>query len=146
MNAALNVAIWVSVVVCIIGITVISCWLLLDWQREVRRARAAARMERAYGDGTTEGDTLQDATDTWPIVAQQPPVFYEKAVTIPIPGWFSTESGIPVPRHALEEDDDLWPSVDFDREAGLAEWYATSERSTEVIAAIRVHAVRGAHQ
>jgi hypothetical protein len=148
MNAALNVAIWVSVVFCIIGITVISCWLLLDWQREAQRARAAARMARVYGgDAVSEVAGLVEATEyTWPIVAQQPPVFYEKAVTIPIPGCVLSESGIPVPRHALEEDDDLWPRVDFDREAGLAEWYVLSEQATEIIATIPVHAVRGAHE
>jgi hypothetical protein len=146
MNAALNIAIWVSVVFCVIGITVIACWLLLDWQREVQQARAAARMAQDYlSDGTDRSSLPQAATEyTWPIVAQQPQVFYEKAITIPIPGPVLAEGDIPVPRHALEDDDDLWPTIDFDREAGLAEWYAADDRSTEVIATNQVHGTRSA--
>jgi hypothetical protein len=144
MNTALTVALWVSVTVCVIGIGLVSCWLLLDWRREVQQARAAARMARDYPNAAT-ASRLQGVDEfTWPIVAQQPPVFYGKAITIPIPRCVLTESGIPVPRHALEEDDDLWPTIDFDREADLAAWHAASERPTEVFATIPVHGTRSA--
>jgi len=87
MNMVLDVATAVSVVFCVIGIVIVSCWLLLDWQRETQRARAAARMASDYPGDVVAGDLgLMEATEyTWPILAQQPPVFYEKAVTIPIP-------------------------------------------------------------
>jgi hypothetical protein len=103
-------------------------------------------MARDYGSTkAAEGVGLQTADEfTWPIVAQQPPVFYGKAITIPIPRCVLTESGITVPRHALEEDDDLWPTIDFDREADLAAWHAASDRPTEVFATIPVHGTRSA--
>jgi hypothetical protein len=119
MNAALNIAIWVSVVVCIAGITVISCWLLLDWQREAGRARAVARMARDYLDDHTEQDSsLQEATEyTWPIVAQQPQVFYEKAITIPIPR-AALDVSLPLQRVDAQQPVALdWPAADADDSA-----------------------------
>jgi hypothetical protein len=94
-------------------------------------------MVREYcGDGTTNS-RLQEANEyTWPILAQQPPVFYGKAITIPIPRSALTESGTPVPkpRHPLDEDDDLWPTVDIDAAAALAEGFAVDEAANRSVA------------
>jgi hypothetical protein len=119
MNAALNIAIWVSVAFCVAGIAVISCWLLLDWQREVGRARAVARMARDYLDDLTDQDNrLQAVTEyTWPIVAQQPQVFYEKAITIPIPR-AALNISLPLQRQELQDPAALgWPIFDADDSA-----------------------------
>jgi hypothetical protein len=116
MNEAMSVAIWVSVAFCVIGIVMISCWLLLDWQREVNQARAIARMVREYGGGAiTEDAWLVEATEyTWPIVAQQPQKFYSKAITVPIPRSV-VKVVLPTPRVEHEESADLhWPPVDVD--------------------------------
>jgi hypothetical protein len=119
MNTALSVALWVSVTVCVIGIGLVSSWLLLDWQREVQQARAATRMARDYG-GTkaAEGGGLQEVDEfTWPIVAQQPPVFYGKAITIPIPRSV-LDIELPARRAECEEPTDVqWPVVDIDQMA-----------------------------
>lgn len=119
MYAVLNIAIWVSVAFCVAGITVISCWLLLDWQREVGRARAVARMARDYLDDHTKQDSsLQEATEyTWPIVAQQPQVFYEKAITIPIPR-AALDVSLPLQRSDIREPAAFgWPMSDADDSA-----------------------------
>jgi hypothetical protein len=50
---------------------------------------------------------------TWPIVAQQPPVFYEKAITIPMLRCFV---GVELSRPRLDSVDtaELWPTSDAD--------------------------------
>jgi hypothetical protein len=136
MNAALTVAIWVSVVVCVVGIVLVSCWLLLDWQRDAGQARAAARMAREYaGDDTTDSRPQDAAEYTWPILAQQPPVFYEKAITIPIPRCALVESGSSElkARDTCEDATDRWPVVDSDAAGDLAEWYAAGDLPTEAL-------------
>jgi hypothetical protein len=113
MNTAVTVAIWVSMGVCVVGIVLVSCWLLLDWQRDAQQARAAARMARDYGEATTEDSGLQEANEyTWPIVAQQPPVFYGNAITIPIP---RSVVDVELCQRSVEEVGDFrWPAVDAD--------------------------------
>jgi hypothetical protein len=110
--------IWSLMVVCGAGIVGIACWLLWDWQCETQQARAAARMVREYcGDGSPEGDLHQKASEfTWPIVAQQPPVFHEAAVTIPIP---RSVLAVALPRRPEGEEPAglKWPAVDVDRSA-----------------------------
>jgi hypothetical protein len=103
-----------------VGIVLVSCWMLLDLQREVQQARAFARMTRDYGgDRPADGSRLQEADEyTWPIVAQQPPVFYENAITIPMPRcvW---DVELPQQRPERAELADFqWPVVDVDA-AGL---------------------------
>ncbi len=115
MTTALNIAIWVSVVVCVIGIVVIACWLLLDWQREVQQARAASRMARDYCGVAGEAEVVKAAEYTWPIVAQQPQRFYTGAITVPIPRTV-VDVVLPSPCVEYEEPVELhWPPVDVDR-------------------------------
>jgi hypothetical protein len=115
MNTALTVALWVSVGVCVIGIGLVSCWLLLDWQHEAQQARAVARMVRSYGGGSAEDSAFQRVDEfTWPIVAQQPQRFYSRAITIPIPRCVLNVE-LQVQRPEPEEPADLqWPVVDVD--------------------------------
>jgi hypothetical protein len=108
---------WIATALCVLLFGMASGWLFLDWRREIRRAKAAARLALAYTRDKDVGGRhrLNDDEDTWPSVAQQPQRYYGNAATIPIP---RQQRGEPVavphrPRHARVEPS--WPIVDLDR-------------------------------
>src|SRR6059036_2454018 len=66
----------------------IDAGMLSVWVKDERRRITAAEVHSEK--------PLEAAEYTWPILAQQPPVFYGKAITIPIPRCALLECGTPV--------------------------------------------------
>lgn len=75
---------WTATGLCLVLVLWLGGWLLLDKWREVRHAKYAGQLAQQYL--AARRNCAQPATEyTWPIVAQQPMVFYENAPTMPIP-------------------------------------------------------------
>ncbi|MFC0434535.1 hypothetical protein [Kutzneria buriramensis] len=102
---------WIAVGLCL-GLALCGAgWLVLDKRQEVRRAKVARQLALRYS--APQQTYLQQASEyTWPIVAHQPAVFYENALTIPIhclpphPNANAQRSmPVPHPRYAREAED-----------------------------------------